>query len=267
MSQNPNQSTSHARSPSVESTTSNQHQRRVSTHSLGISYAYGAPSPQQAPSPRSRRTQNRKPSEEPIVRRQRELSAEETGRAIEPAAVRYQRLQAQRKQTPEPTSASGGTSNSTLNKMASLNNTSVNIATAFKAATSGNGPAMVKGGRREDYPPLEERRGNGQVEEGRDGEGSSKQTVSGGPVVDGSASKKRKVGSGCFLFAQVGNLLTFPLFSNYLNRRTESRILRSDRINVREKLKVVRSIRRNTRVPMGRKERNVRKSHPKMNKV
>ena len=195
MSHTPNQSTSHARSPSVESTTSNQHQRRVSTHSLGISYAYGAPSPQQpntsTTSPRSKRT-NRKPSEEPLVRprQQRELSVEETGRAIEPAAVRYSRLQAQRKQQPETSGGGTTSSNSNFNKMASLNNTSVNIATAFKAATSGNGPAMVKGGRREDFPPLEERRENRENDERRE-EGSSKQALPEG--VDGSASKKRKV--------------------------------------------------------------------------
>ncbi|GAA5932341.1 uncharacterized protein JCM15063_001195 [Sporobolomyces koalae] len=59
-----------------------------------------------------------------------------------------------------------------VTEMASLNNTSVNIANAFRAATTGTGGGLVKATRREDFPPL-------------DAPGAG---VSGG----GSATKKRK---------------------------------------------------------------------------
>ncbi|GAA6007690.1 hypothetical protein JCM11491_003926 [Sporobolomyces phaffii] len=89
--------------------------------------------------------------------------------------------------------------------MSSLNNTSVNIANAFRAATAGGG-GLVKGGRREDFPPLEhrpERRPQPHEREDDDdedadvdehgrtrGEGSNEDQIK--KAVESSAGKKRK---------------------------------------------------------------------------
>jgi hypothetical protein len=145
--------------------------------------------------------------------------------------------------------------------MGSLNNTSVNIATAFKAATTGTGGGLVKGGRREDFPPLDQKREReltpeeGEEEEERDERrdaGSVKDQI--GRVAESSASKKRKVSNRTFPLLPLDRKLT--LFR--ANRNRSSKILRSDIEKVRPG--VVRSTRRNMKMRrMGRRERNARK--------
>ncbi|GEM07012.1 spindle pole body-associated protein sad1 [Rhodotorula toruloides] len=188
MSRPPNPRSSHGRSPSVEGEI-----RRASTHSLNLSYAYGAPasSPRvgtsssaglQASPPRRARSSTGAVEEED----EGELEAREpadTGRAAEPAAVRYARLAQRKKDTggnaypPPPPVAYDG-----------LQNTSVNIANAFKAATSGLGGVVV-GGRREDFPPL-----NGPIENGAGEaeEADEEQDLPQPAKAPPSAGKKRK---------------------------------------------------------------------------
>ncbi|GAA5912465.1 uncharacterized protein JCM6883_005908 [Sporobolomyces salmoneus] len=86
--------------------------------------------------------------------------------------------------------------------MSSLNNTSVNIATAFRTATIGGtgagGGGLIKGGRREDFPPLDQRTGRerevAREEEAEDEEQGERRRdeSSKAAAVEGSASKKRK---------------------------------------------------------------------------
>ncbi|GAA5887420.1 hypothetical protein JCM6882_002523 [Rhodosporidiobolus microsporus] len=156
MSRSPTSGASHGRSPSVDG----DYNRRVSTHSLGVSYAYGAPaSPQTnaASSSRSQASPGRSRSvvsgssargggQDEIPEEEEEPEPVYTGRAPEPASVRYGRIAQRKKDTGQAYLPATG-------------NTSVNIANAFKAATSGFG-GVVTGGRREDFAPLS---GNGKA--------------------------------------------------------------------------------------------------------
>ncbi|GAA5855817.1 hypothetical protein JCM8547_000369 [Rhodosporidiobolus lusitaniae] len=154
----PNSGASHGRSPSADGDF-----RRASTHSIGVSYAYGAPaSPRTSVSGKLQTSPGRAKSavsgsgstrngEEAIQEDEGEgdVSGEQqdSGRASEPASVRYGRIAQRKKDTGETYPPPSG-------------NTSVNIANAFKAATSGAG-GIKTGGRREDFPPLN---GNGEAE-------------------------------------------------------------------------------------------------------
>ncbi|GAA5834008.1 hypothetical protein JCM11251_003591 [Rhodosporidiobolus azoricus] len=156
MSRPPSSRASHGRSPSVEGD-----YRRVSTHSFGISYAYGAPaSPSQMNGASSSRKQvspgrarsvvsgssargggdGRGEIAEEDEEEEEEEPAVDAGRPVEPASVRYGRIAQRKKDTGQAYLPATG-------------NTSVNIANAFKAATSGFG-GVVTGGRREDFAPL-----------------------------------------------------------------------------------------------------------------
>lgn len=200
MSRPANSRPSHGRSPSVEGEI-----RRASTHSLNLSYAYGAPaSPRvgtsssahlQASPPRRARSSTGAVEEEDEGEHEDQgatAQPDDTGRAAEPAAVRYARL-AQRKKDvggnaypPPPPVAYGG-----------LQNTSVNIANAFKAATNGFGGAVV-GGRREDFPPLN---GANEHATGQEEEADEEQDQRQAAKAPTSAGKKRKVRSStpsCF---------------------------------------------------------------------
>ncbi|BGO90029.1 hypothetical protein NBRC10512_003562 [Rhodotorula toruloides] len=191
MSRPPNSRSSHGRSPSVEGEI-----RRASVHSLNLSYAYGAPaSPRvgasssarmQASPPRRARSSTGAVEEEEEGEQEDQGAAPgpaDSGRAAEPAAVRYARLAQRKKDTggnaypPPPPVAYGG-----------LQNTSVNIANAFKAATSGLG-GVVTGGRREDFPPLNGREENG---EGEAEEAGEEQDLPQPAKAPASAGKKRK---------------------------------------------------------------------------
>ncbi|GAA6037262.1 hypothetical protein JCM8097_008650 [Rhodosporidiobolus ruineniae] len=194
MSRPPNSGASHGRSPSVDG-----EYRRASTHSLNLSYAYGAPASPRA----SASTSNGRPQSSPGRARSQisgsgsvrngasgaggeEAIAEEddveveTGRAAEPASVRYARIAQRKKDTGSA-------------YLPAMGNTSVNIANAFKAATSGMG-GVVTGGRREDFSaPLND---VGRDEDEEEEEEDEIDYVQPGPAkaapAPQSAGKKRK---------------------------------------------------------------------------
>ncbi|GAA5916571.1 hypothetical protein JCM5296_003890 [Sporobolomyces johnsonii] len=201
MSRPPNSAPSHGRSASIDSTSADPH-RRASTHSLGLSYAYGAPaSPRTAASaldPRPRASPGRARSaasasingEANGAGEDDEGAPAETGRAAEPASVRYGRIAQRKKDTGNGFPQQPRTP--AQSALLGLNNTSVNIATAFKAAVNGQGGLLV-GGRREDFPPLEEGNENGARDEEEDeDDGARENTFSKQAVGPGSAGKKRK---------------------------------------------------------------------------
>ncbi|GAA5975854.1 hypothetical protein JCM10908_005302 [Rhodotorula pacifica] len=210
MSKAPNSRSSLGRSPSVET-----ENRRASTHSLNLSYAYGAPRAHTTPQMYAGSFQLRGNSSTAGSSGQAGAGAGaggaggtppssnntggagDTGRAAESAAVRYARLSQRKKDTggnayppPPPVGSYSG-----------LQNTSVNIANAFKAATSGLG-GVVTGGRKEDFPDPdpdpegeeeeeadEEENKGGDGEEGQDGNGASASPPGKAPQ---SAGRKRK---------------------------------------------------------------------------
>lgn len=216
----------HGRAPSADAES-----RRASTHSLNLSYAYGAPSHgttqgSNAPSSSQQRRQNSLgPEAGPStytgqgLRQQNTSTAGSTsipvpaggsadgGRAAEPAAVRYARLAQRKKDTggnayPPPAPVVGGS-------YSGLQNTSVNIANAFKAATSGLG-GVVTGGRREDFVDDDEEEADEGVEEADHEEndqenpdgppaGDEDRTVGTGEKAPNSAVRKRKVRPGSAL--------------------------------------------------------------------
>ena len=121
--------------------------------------------------------------------------AEGAGGTAESASVRYARLSQRKKDTggnayppPPPVGSYSG-----------LQNTSVNIANAFKAATSGLG-GVVTGGRKEDFPDPDEEEDadeeENDVEEEEDGvhrdEGQAVPSGASGKAPS-SAGRKRKV--------------------------------------------------------------------------
>ncbi|GAA5998394.1 uncharacterized protein JCM10292_001165 [Rhodotorula paludigena] len=141
----------HTRTPSVDGES-----RRASSHSLNYSFAYGAPASPHLTASTSTAHLHQSPRQaarqvpgavEEVAEEVEQETARDTGRASEPASVRYARL-ADRKRDPggnaypppKPVVYSDG-----------MQNTSVNIANAFKAATNEMGGA-AKGGRREDLP-------------------------------------------------------------------------------------------------------------------
>lgn len=142
MSRPPNSRASLGRAPSTE-----PDNRRASVHSLNLSYAYGAPATSNA-----RRQSSQGPDQDSRAGMSANGSAQqsvpslgESGRAAEPAAVRYARL-AQRK---KDTGGNAYPPPPPVPSYSAYQNTSVNIANAFKAATSGLG-GIVTGGRQED---------------------------------------------------------------------------------------------------------------------
>ncbi|GAA5948882.1 hypothetical protein JCM21900_003459 [Sporobolomyces salmonicolor] len=201
MSRPPNPAPSHGRSASIDSTSADP-LRRASAHSLGLSYAYGAPaSPRTAATaldPRARASPGRARSaasasahgEANGAGEDEEGGPAETGRSAEPASVRYGRIAQRKKDTGNGFPQQPRTP--AQSALLGLNNTSVNIATAFKAATRGQGGFLV-GGRREDFPPLEERNENGARDEEEDEEYDARENTIGKQATGpGSAGKKRK---------------------------------------------------------------------------
>ncbi|GJN87213.1 hypothetical protein Rhopal_000158-T1 [Rhodotorula paludigena] len=141
----------HTRTPSVDGES-----RRASSHSLNYSFAYGAPASPHLTASTSTAHLHQSPQQtarqvpgavEEVAEEVEQGTARDTGRASEPASVRYARLADRKRDTggnayppPKPVVYSDG-----------MQNTSVNIANAFKAATNEMGGA-AKGGRKEDLP-------------------------------------------------------------------------------------------------------------------
>lgn len=212
----------HSPPPSSNNTSTTGHNRRASTHSIPVSYAYGAPSvgtgKPRTPArvARTGGSQIGSPSvggsasarggeeEEPEEEQEQEEEAEEwTGRSKEPAAVRYARMKQRQKDTgqpflPPPPPPSGLLPPASLAKPRSVGstpltgfqNTSVNIATAFREAVVGGGVMRQPVG----GPAPVERMQREEEEEGEEEEiGSGKETHVAGGAAGASASKKRKV--------------------------------------------------------------------------
>ncbi|GAA6011361.1 hypothetical protein JCM10207_008313 [Rhodosporidiobolus poonsookiae] len=183
----------HGRSASIDSDN-----RRASTHSLGLSYAYGAPvSPKvsnttpgrsQTSPGRTRSVVSGSTRDDIAEEEGEEAAPVDSGRAAEPASVRYGRIAQRKRDTGHAYPQAQGSASA-----AAHGNTSVNIANAFKAATSGLG-GVVTGGRREDFGPLN---GNGAAhEEEEDEEDEGVEIAEERPAKEASApasaGKKRK---------------------------------------------------------------------------
>lgn len=194
-------------SPSLDGVSGGSHERRVSTHSIPVSYAYGAPSVGKPRSPirgsphvrGHHRDSSRMTDDGTSVVSGSTAFGEEseggTGRAKEPAAVRYARI-VQRKRDlgqpfPPPAAALAGPASGLLPppalaasavrgklSAAASKDTSVNIATAFAQAVAGREGAVE---REEEQEPSED-------------DASGKETHVGGNGGEGG-SKKRKVRS------------------------------------------------------------------------
>ncbi|KAK4704222.1 hypothetical protein P7C70_g1989, partial [Phenoliferia sp. Uapishka_3] len=200
-----------SRPPNSTGSSSSNHGRRASTHSIGVSYAYGAPSVG-SPGPPSGRSgaalsargsgahaspSNAGDDAPSVISGSTALGEEEgeatAGRPRESAAVRYQRIKQRTKDTGQPFLAKETPPDGSIGKVAKSlssngrNDTSVNIATAFREATRGNG-GVVQGQRR-GFETQEEHEDDQRMDEADDG---GKETHVAGPASGEGMSKKRK---------------------------------------------------------------------------